>query len=364
MENDGQFAEESEVKLTDERLQRIQAENQSRKEAIPNGYISIELSTRGLIGAPRVFHIRNFSTGDLLNLALTDDAELPIKVCDMLDNLILEKDVSIKDFHEKEVIETLIAVFQTFYTKVMKDVEYPLQDDDWAFLRDRLGEESEEYKVKEREYRNRQWVPRTSLELDKVKYHDVPDDVKTKVHVKKGDFDAVFSYPRYGDLVLLRDFIQKVYREDDKKYETLMNILKFRKDAEEKAIHGEQIDLRRLPNITADDKKKIEEYEREKATFMVDAVKGLRLVELNGKDLSKVPLEQRIELGKDARFDFTVYKQVNDYFEKLAIGPKEDIPVYNPIQGKIMLRKYTFRIFDFIQALRDAESDSTVLELV
>ena len=52
------------------------------------------------------------------------------------------------------------------------------------------------------------------------------------------------------------------------------------------------------------------------------------------------------------------------YFEKMQIGPKEEIPVYNPIQGKIMPRKYSFRIFDFLQALKDADSDSTTIELV
>lgn len=364
LENNGKFAEESEVQLTDERLKRIQAENLARKEDIPNGYISIELSTRGLIGAPRLFHVRNFSTGDLLNLALTDDAELPMKVCDMLDNLILEKDVSIRDFHEKEVIETLITIYRTFFTSIMKDVEYQMQDDDWAFLEERLGKDTPEFTVRAQEYRNKQWVPKTNIELDKVDYYDIPDDIKTRVHVKRGDFDAVFSYPRYGDIIVLRDFIEKVYREDDKRFASINNILKFRKDAEERARRGEEIDLRRMPNITKDDELRLKEYEVDKAQFMVDAVKGLRLVELNGRDLSKAPLEERIELGKDARFDFSVYKKVNDHFEKMQIGAKEEIPVYNPVQGRIMPRRYSFRIFDFIQALKDADSDSTVIELV
>lgn len=358
------FAEEAEVAITDERLKRIQAENAARKEEIPNGYITIELSTKGLLGAPALFHVRNFSTGDLLNLALTNDAELPIKVCDMLDNLILEKDVSIRDFHEKEVIETLIEIYKTFYTKVMKDIEYQMQEDDWEFLKKVLGEDSQALKLKQQEYAARQWIPRTSIELEKIQFHEMTPDTKTKVHIKKNDFDAVFTYPRYGDLILLRDFIEKVYKEDDKKFASITEMIKFRQDAEQRILRGETIDLRRLPNVTLDDKKKLEDYEREKATFMVDAVKGLRLVEMNGRDLSKMPLEQRIELGKDARFDFTIYKKVNDYFETLLIGPKEEIPVYNPVQGKIMPRKFSFRIFDFLQALRSAESDETVLELV
>ena len=362
--DENKFSEESEIELKDERLKRIQAENQSRKEDIPNGYITIELSTRGLLGAPRLFHVRNFSTGDLLNLALTDDAELPIKVCDMLDNLILEKDVSIRDFHEKEVIETLIEVYKTFFTKAMKEVEYQILEDDWEFLKTKLGEDTPEFKLRENEYRSRKWIPRTTIELDKIDYYDIPDGLKTKIHVKNKDFDAIFSYPRYGDVVLLRDFIEKVYREDDKRFASLMEMVRYRRDAEDRIRRGENIDLRHIPNITKDDEKRLKEYEIEKANFMVDAVKGLRLIEFNGVDLSDVPLEKRIELGRDARFDFNIYKKVNEHFEKMQIGPKEEIPVYNPIQGKIMLRKYSFRIFDFLQALKDADSDSTTIELI
>jgi len=359
-----EFSEESEVELKDERLKRIRAENTARKEDIPNGYISIELSTKGALGAPRIFHVRNFSTGDLLNLALTDDSELPMKVSDMLDNLILEKDVSIKDFHEKEVIETLITIYKVFYTSIMKDVEYQVSKDDWDFLEARLGKDSPEYNQKFMEYQQRRWIPRTNIEMEKIEYYEIDENIKTKVHIKKPDFDAVFSYPKYGDVVLLRDFIEKVYKEDDKRYASILEIVKYRRDVEERIRRGENIDLRRIPNITKDDEKRIKEYELDKAQFMVDAVKGLRLVELNGVDLSKTPLEDRIELGKDARFDFTIYKKVNEYFEKMQIGAKEEIPVYNPVQGKVMLRNYSFRIFDFLQALKDTECDSTVIEFI
>ena len=83
---------------------------------IPPGYIKVNLSTKGYLGAPKEFYIRNMSTEDLLSMALTDDEDLPVKTYKMLQSLIYGDDVDIKDFHEAEVIETLVTLYRTFYS--------------------------------------------------------------------------------------------------------------------------------------------------------------------------------------------------------------------------------------------------------
>jgi len=100
-----------------ERLQKaavaIETLETSTKD-IPVGYLRMELSTQGKMGAPKVFHVRNFDTREIVELSITADSELPIKLGNILDKLIFEEGVSIHDFHENEVVELLVKLFAIF----------------------------------------------------------------------------------------------------------------------------------------------------------------------------------------------------------------------------------------------------------
>lgn len=354
------------VEVKDPRLKKLQAETKNLKEEIPNGYIVIELSTRGKYGAPSRFHVRNFDTTDLINLALSDDADLPIKVSKMLDDLILEKGVSVRDFHEKEVVETLIKLYRNFYSGIMRDVTYRPNEDDMDFIaKTSGGKDSDEYRGKKRALETGAWKPKFDIDLDKISYYETPDEVKTKAIIRKPDgFSCVFSFPRYGDVVVLREFIDNIFREDNKKFASLVEVLKYRKESEERIRNGENISYSSLPNIPEAERKRLKDYELEKSIFTLNAIKALHLVEFEGKDVTGLPLEQRIELAKSPRLDYTTFNQVSAAFEKMKLGAKEEITIYNPIQQKVMKRDFSFQVFDVLQAVRDGRPDGDVIEFV
>jgi len=351
------------VKIKDPKLLKLQSENAKLKEDIPSGYIAVELSTHGKYGAPSLFHVRNFDTSDLINLALSDDADLPIKVSKMLNGLILEEGVRVDDFHEKEVIETLIAIYKTFYSGVMKDVAYRPDDADYEFLAKKCGgKETDAFRAQRRALETGEWKPRFDINLEKIDYYDTPDDVKTSARIVKRDGFAVrFSYPRYGDVVLLRDFIDRIYREEDKRFSSLNGVLKFRREQEDRITKGENVAYASLPTITDFDKKRVKEYETEKAIFTLNAVKALHLLEFDGKDVSKLSLEERIELAKDPRLDYSTFNEVSKFFETMKLGAKEEITVYNPIQERVMKRNFTFQLVDVLSAIRDTRPDGATI---
>ena len=110
-----------------ERLQKaavaIETLETSTKD-IPVGYLRMELSTQGKMGAPKVFHVRNFDTREIVELSITADSELPIKLGNILDKLIFEEGVSIHDFHENEVVELLVKLFAIFYYQNIELIFY------------------------------------------------------------------------------------------------------------------------------------------------------------------------------------------------------------------------------------------------
>lgn len=344
-------------------LAKIEAKAEAEYE-VPSGYISIELSTNGLLGAPKRFHVRNFDTSDLLNLALSEDEELPEKVAKMLDSLILEEDVSVMDFHEKEVVELLARLYQAFYTNTLKEIDFPWDENDIEWIKEKLGNTSEATE-KIMDLRTKKWVPKVDINLSEVETHDLdPETFKTKIVLtdKSTGFKAGFSYPRYGDVVVLRNFILQVYREQDKQFASIRDTLKFRRDAEERLRRGEDITLSRIPNIPETEREKYKKYEIEKSIFSAVAIKALHLVNFDGDDVSKLSLKERIELARDPRLDYKMMKAVNSFYEKMQLGLKEDVLMLNPIKGVVESRKYSFRLIDLLQAIKLYESSEFDIE--
>ena len=64
-----------------------------QREDIPSYYVKINLSTEGKVGAPKEFHIKNFSTRDIMELALTEEKDIPEKLLHILQSLIYEKNL-------------------------------------------------------------------------------------------------------------------------------------------------------------------------------------------------------------------------------------------------------------------------------
>ena len=329
------------------------------KEDIPNGYIPIELSTQGLVGAPARFHTRNFDTSDLMNLALSEDEELPEKVAKMLDQLILEKDVSVMHFHEQEVIEYLVNLYQAYYSTVLKEVDFPWNNDDLVTLKKTTGANSE-YETQVSDLKAGRWVPKTDVDLSLVETHDIDKATfKKEVYItdKKSGFQVGFSFPRYGDVVILRNFLLKEFRDQDKQYANLKETLKFRRDAEDRMRRGEDIAYSRLPNIPESERERYKEHEIEKSMFGVMAIKALHLVYFENEDLHETPLKERMALAQDPRLDYKMMKAVNDHFEKLNIGLKKDVKMRNPFTQQYESRRYSFRLVDLLQAIKLYESD-------
>jgi hypothetical protein len=342
-------------------INNVENEEQKFKQDIPNGFIPIELSTQGLVGAPKRFHTRNFDTSDLLNLALSEDEELPEKVAKMLDTLILEENVTVMDFHEAEVIEFLVRLYKAFYSNNLKEVDFPWTDEDIDLLKKQYGgESSPEFQNLYADLRSGKWKPKTDIDLNLVETYDIEkESFHDTIYItdKKTDFTIGFSYPRYGDVIVLRNFMLNEFRDKDKQFAQIKDVLKFRRDAEDRLRKGEDINLNRIPNIPEAEKERFKQYEIEKSLMGVKAVKALHLVYFENQDIAELPILERMKLAEDPRLDYKVMKKVSDYFDNLNIGLKKEIRMLNPITQDFEIRGFSFRLVDILQAIKLYESD-------
>jgi hypothetical protein len=357
-------------KIEEERALKKAREEYNDKFNCPDGYIEVRLSTKGKIGAPALFHVRNFSTEDVMNLNLTEQNERPIKLIKILEGLIYEEDVDIKKFHQKEVIELLLLMYECYYTDVFANQTWAPTDEDWAFMKEESGgEDTEEFRRKKRALETGMWKPVFDINIAKdIHYHEIGDDIRVNAKVEREfnnkKFTATFSLPRFGDVILLKSFVETMYREKDKQFARITETVKFRKDAEERLRQGENINMSQIPTIPKTEEEKLRDYETDKSLFIFRATIALYLIEFDGEDLTGVPLEKRLQLAQDPRIDFSTFQAVQEHFDTLEFGMKEEITVYDPILNKIVTRKYPFRLDDLLASFGTARPAKTTVSFV
>ena len=191
-----------------------QAKEIAEQPKIPIGYMTVELSTKGKFGAPKVFHVRNFKTEDLIGLAIEDEDKMQEAAADMLQSLIFEKDVDVKKFHQKEVVETFLRLYRRYYQNVLKNLPWELTEEDKEIIaKEEGGKDTDSYRRRLAAIKRGDEKQFFDIDLKQVDYYEIPDNVTGTVRVTQKDpetgkdFVVEYTYPRYGDTILLKKFI-------------------------------------------------------------------------------------------------------------------------------------------------------------
>lgn len=345
-----------------EMLRQIQ-EDAEETQSIPAGYITVELSTKGRLKcAPAKFHIKNFTTEGMVDLSMVQPEELPVKLADCLDDLIYEKDVSIKDFNEKEVVETLLILYKTFYSDKLENLDYTLTEKDWDWVAEQNGgKDSDTFKTAERNLRN---TPlKFTIDLNQVKFNEVPENFHPIIKVKKNNgVTFKFGIPKYGDSITIAEFTKRKWAEKDKRYEQIGRILKFREDNEERWRKGENINLRSIPDVPQNEKDEYYEYAREKTKDIMRGFKAIHLLEIKGVDVSNMPLDKKYEYADDPELDHATFQGVLDFFQKQKFGVDNEVDIINPLNGSKGKYEYPFRVDALVQAIYSGKPSTTTYE--
>ncbi len=320
---------------------------------IPAGYIRMELSTEGLLDAPKVFHVRPFDTKEIVALSITAESELPLKLGSIIDDMIYE-DISINDFHENEVIELIVKLFAIFYDRKI-ELTFPWNAEDEQYLK----ENGQDARVQD--LKNKTWVPKSVVDLGALDFYKV-DPSKLKKHVeltsKKSGFKVRFTYPKFGDVVVIKKFLDGAFRDKEASLKTIIKKLEVRKRIfDDAAAEHKEVDANQIPYLSKEETDRYTEYETGRALFAIDLVRALHLEGFEDKDLSDTPLSEKIQYIKDPRINHSITQKIEKEFKAMEFGINPELDVVNPITGNLCKRRFLFRILDILQAITEFDSD-------
>lgn len=349
-------------------LQQAEALFTGEKD-IPAGYSTIELSTEGRFKgrAPAKFHMRNFDVTETMKLGGMEKRDIPIKVPEMINELIYEDGVSINDFLEVEAAETMARFYASFYQTVIRDVDYTVTEEDKKWVLENV------YKgVKEGPYQN--WLldlqkgaikPTYDIDLTRLEFYDVPENVTGRVKWERGDFQCEFQFPRFGDSAIVQNAIMNEFGERDKRYgQTYQNFQKNQElDAAKK--RGELVDPGAYTYIPESELREVRKYELEKTAYSLKLLKGLYLASVNGVDISDKKLTERVKIAEEEpRIDYCCFQTVSEYFQNLKVGIKPEVTVKHPITGKMEKINHPFRALEILTLIRNFRPDGCNLTVV
>lgn len=313
---------------------------------LPPGYIEIRLSTKGKVGAPAVFHVRNFSVGELLDLSLTSDTDLPRRLISILNDAIYE-DVNVANWHESEIEELMIYIYAEFYKGVLDDVVFPLQQEDYDAVLAQPG--GDQYL---KDLQEKKWIPRVTINLLRdVDAYDVAENFTPEITItnKKTGFYVTFSYIKYGDRLVVKNWLDNFYKEEERKFDKLVADLRYNSEAS-------NVDKKR--EIDKEEEEAYRDFISKKLRTLTEVSRLISVVNCNGQDVSQMTLDEKYALlSKEARIDYGMISKLALKQDKQPFGLKPFIHMINPITEKPCTRRFSFRISSTLQAMQLSGSD-------
>lgn len=318
-----------------------EAEEAIKGNEIPAGYIEINLSTKGKVGAPKSFHVRNFKVGEILTLSLSSDEELPRRLIDILNDAILE-DIDVSQFHENEVIELMLYVYSSFYQRVIEDIQFPLDDEDIDHI-------SSTNEALLKDLAESKWIPRTSIDINSdIDLYDIDEDAfnpNITIKDKQTGFYVTFGFIKYGDRLVVKKWLDDFYKEEESKFEKIKKQIQYNNNF---ARNPE-----RQIKIDPDEEKAYNDYLTEKMQTLADVSRIISITDYNGMDVSNMSIGDKYKLmSSDARIDYGMISKLIKRQNKIPFGLKPIVRMKDPILNKPCERRFSFRIPLIIQAMQ------------
>ena len=321
-----------------------QAEKEVQK-TIPDGYVEIELSTKGKMGAPKCFHIRNFKVRDILALALCTEEELPAKLVSVLNEMIFE-DLDVAEFYESEVEELMLYVYLNFYGRKFEHLTFPVDKSDIDYIKNKSnGDEILE------DLKEGRWKPEFDLDIVKdINLYDVDDDFNPNITItnKKNGFHCTFGFIKYGDKLTVKKWLDNQFAEEERKFQVV----------KKKIMHNNSIYLNKgntqsLYEIDPIEEEDYNEYVNRRLAVLTEVSRLISIVDYNGTDTSKMSLSEKYELmAEDPQIDYGMISKLTKAQEKHPVGIKPNVTMLNPITQKTCERRFSFRIPMLLQAMQ------------
>lgn len=325
------------------------------KASVPAGYLEVRLSTKGRVGAPEVFHIRNFKVSEIITLSMSDNRELPIRLIEILNDMILE-DVDVADWHENEIEETMLYIFITFYKETLEEVPFVYDDNDIEFL----SKTTDGEKLIE-DLKSGKWIPKVSINIpSQVETYDIDDSFNPRIKItnKKTGFHITFDYIKYGDQIVIKQWMDSFFKKEESRFDKIKRSLEYNRGIMNQLSNSPESIDKFIP-IDKAEENAYKEYLVKRVQVITDVSQIVSIVDFNGEDVSNLSVGEKYErFSNEALIDFGLISSLNEKQESQRFGIKPEVSVADPITKEVVKRPISFRISTFIQAMQLSGNDN------
>lgn len=317
--------------------------------AVPAGYVEVRLSTKGRVGAPAVVHVRNFKISDIIALSMSDRLNTPVRLINILNEAILE-DTDVAHWHEKEIEELMVYIFLNFYSGTLKDVQFPVNDEDREFI-----SKQPDGKKRLEDLDKGLWVPRTDINIARdVDTYDIPDDYTPRISItnKRTGLKVVFDYIKYGDQIVIKNWLDSHFAQDEARFSKIRKQIEINNNLSSQFLNDPS-NVDKYIEIDKDEENAYMDYLVRRTQAITDVAHIVSIVEIDGEDVSGLSVGEKYEkLCNDARIDYNLIAHLSKRQAKVPIGIKPEVTMLNPITNEVVKRPFSFRIPVILQAMQ------------
>lgn len=303
-----------------------QAEKPVRKaKKMDSSAIPVKLSTTGLLTAPAVLHVRDYTMNDALRLSLANEEELLDVIVEVVNGMIQEG-FDARYLHEKELEEILLTVYSAFWNSVIQGFPYPWTEEELS----RLSEDRQEA------IRSGKEVPRIDVPIAAIQTDTIMPNFKEPVRITIDDYTVEFLLPRIGDILSARDVIATKFANEEKKYEELKSILEYNESVNNDPNRAKPVDYGLFNEYR--------KYVKRKGTEHYALMQSMMLHKVGSKKLDTPELKRNWY----EKIDLLFWRAYNTEVEKLKFGVNPMVKVVSPLTGDEVTRRFQFRILEYL----------------
>ena len=204
------------------------------------------------------------------------------------------------------------------------------------------------------------WVPRTDIDIAKsVDTYDVPDDWTPRIAItnKKSGLRVVFDFIKYGDQIVIKDWLDSYFAEDEARFSRVRKQIEFNNNLSRQFLEDPS-NVDKYIEIDKDEENAYMDYLVRRTQAITDVAHIVSIVEIDGEDVSGLSVGEKYEkLCNDARIDYNLIAHLSKRQAKVPIGIKPEVEMFNPITEEVVKRPFSFRIPVILQALQLSGSD-------
>lgn len=306
----------------------MELEQKEKPVIIPPNYIPVKLSSLGKLNAPAIIHVKNYDFEHALDSSLTTDDNILETTVHILKGIIYENFDPLY-FHIEEIKEILLNIYANFWSKKLREYNYPYEDDE-------LNDKDCKPEIKERILKDKKFTPLVDIEIKNIETKVIDDEFKEPFFINDDELDKryYFRLSRVYDIIKAKELSDEKFIKEKQQFSDVDKMVK------------EGIDIE--TQLEPERYKSYVKYIKDKTKFLSKVMQACFLVKVKGENLDT--LEKKMKYVTSIPLPVWIkYDEIDVKYKQFGIDP--NVKVISPLTGKEVVRRFQFRYVDFITSL-------------